>query len=145
MCGNRDGFDLFIESQKNLKILMFGIPAQSHNGGIMFVKRRVPLLIGIRVPVFFTGRGTLLPQCTKVSDGEGRPVNIWGFPSNVTKNSVLYRSDFAVRVKKRSTRWAKSEFSVFAPPSVCNIFLVAKLRYVMHTLHCARKTILVFH
>lgn len=95
--------------------------------------------------VFCTGRERLLPRCTKLFGGTGNPVNIWGFLCKHRKNSRFYRSDFAVKVKKRSTRWAKIELSVLARPSACNIYLAAKLCYVMKVLQCIRKKVQVFH
>lgn len=95
--------------------------------------------------VLFTGRGTLIPQCTKVFGEAGNPVNIRGFPCNTHKNCHLLWSDFAVKVRESATKWAKTELSVLARASVCKIFVVAQLCYVMQILHCARKNIQVFY
>lgn len=66
-------------------------------------------------------------------------------PPQHHRNTKSYWSNFAVRLRNSTTRWAKGELSVFVRTSVCNTFLVAKLRDVLQVLPSARTNIQIFH
>lgn len=52
---------------------------------------------------------------------------------------------FAVNLKISSAKWTRHGLSTFSRTSVCNVFLVSKLCYVVQILHCARSDIQKFY
>ncbi|CAN7978640.1 unnamed protein product [Ixodes persulcatus] len=86
------------------------------------------------VPTFFEG-----------VEWSREPCEYLGVPLQHHKNSKRYWTDCAVRLRNSTTKWARSELSVFARATVCNMFLVSKLCYVLQVLQCARVNIQAFH
>lgn len=73
------------------------------------------------------------------------PCKYLGVPLNQYKNSKPYWCNTAVALKEKTSNWCNRELSIFARATVCNVFLVAKLFYVLQVLHCARSHIQKFH
>lgn len=48
-------------------------------------------------------------------------------------------------LEKKTTKWGGRELSVFVRVTVCNLFLLAKIWYVMQVLHCSRLHIQKMH
>ncbi|XP_077551738.1 uncharacterized protein LOC144165837 [Haemaphysalis longicornis] len=68
-----------------------------------------------------------------------------GVPLHQIRNTGPHWSLALQKVKRASQAWMGRELSVFARAHVCNVFLVAKLVYVLQVLHCARSKVQALH
>lgn len=59
-------------------------------------------------------------------------------PLNRYKSSKPYWCDTVVALQEETSKWSNRESSTFARATVCNVFFVAKLFYVLQVLHCGR-------
>ncbi|CAN7939613.1 unnamed protein product, partial [Ixodes hexagonus] len=74
------------------------------------------------------------------------PSKYLGVPLQHFRNSNnMYWSGVATDLDSRASRWKHRDLSVFTRATVCNMFLIAKLWYVLQLLHCARTNIQKFH
>ncbi|XP_042146237.1 uncharacterized protein LOC120848218 [Ixodes scapularis] len=73
------------------------------------------------------------------------PCTYLGVPLKCYRQSKSYWSGVAADLDRRASRWKQRELSIFARATVCNIFLIAKLWYVMQAIHCTRLNVQKFH
>lgn len=73
------------------------------------------------------------------------PCTYLGVPLGCYRENKPYWSGVATDLDRRASRWKQRELSIFARATVCNIFLIAKLWYVLQVIHCARVNIQKFH
>ncbi|CAN7998230.1 unnamed protein product [Ixodes hexagonus] len=57
----------------------------------------------------------------------------------------MYWSGVATDLDRRASRWKYRDLFIFTRATVCNMFLIAKLWYVLQVLHCTRKNVQKFH
>lgn len=62
------------------------------------------------------------------------PCNYLGVPLQHFKNSSQYWADKAVDLNRKAKKRANRDLSIFARATVCNIFLVARIRYVLQAM-----------
>ncbi|MDD9361339.1 MAG: reverse transcriptase domain-containing protein, partial [Anaplasma sp.] len=73
------------------------------------------------------------------------PNTYLGVPLQHYKNSLPYWTEVLGDLRSKATTWANRDISIFTRATVCNIFLVAKLWYVLQVLACNRISIQKFH
>lgn len=73
------------------------------------------------------------------------PVKYLGTPLENYRDSDPYWRCQINDLKERTQKWKGAWLSVFAKATVCNVFLVAKIWYVMQTLHCSRVNVQKLH
>lgn len=73
------------------------------------------------------------------------PCTYLGVPLQHYRVSTQYWNEIAADLRKKATSWANRDLSMFARATVCNIFLVAKLWYVLQVLACSRTNVQKFH
>lgn len=73
------------------------------------------------------------------------PGKYLGIPLNYYRNAEEYWSEENKRVKSTTDKWGGHNFSVFARASVCNIFLIAKVFYVLQVMTMTRSSVQKFH
>lgn len=56
-----------------------------------------------------------------------------------------YWSEVATDLGRRASRWRQRDLSIFARATICNVFLISKLWYVLQFIHCARINVQKFH
>lgn len=73
------------------------------------------------------------------------PSKYLGTPLQYMQTNSEYWADVVEDLRKRATKWCGRDMSIFARATVCNVFLIAKLWYVLQVLHCARTSIQKMH
>lgn len=73
------------------------------------------------------------------------PVKYLGVPLECYKDSEAYWRSEVDKMRERVNKWNGWNWSMFSRATICNIFLVSKLWYVLQVLHCSRVHIQKFH
>ncbi|XP_037504648.2 uncharacterized protein LOC119379401 [Rhipicephalus sanguineus] len=73
------------------------------------------------------------------------PVRYLGVPLEHYRDTTQYWNDETKRVKEQTDKWGGRDFSVFTRASVCNVFLVAKVWYVLQALCMSRVNVQKLH
>lgn len=73
------------------------------------------------------------------------PGKYLGVPLNNYLNADEYWSEENKRVKNATDKWGGHNFSMFARASVCNMFLIAKVFYVLQVMAMARTSVQKIH
>lgn len=73
------------------------------------------------------------------------PVKYLGVPLEYYKNNDEYWQDQTRETQIKANKWKGGHLSMFARATVCNLFFVAKIWYVMQVLHCSRVNIQKLH
>lgn len=73
------------------------------------------------------------------------PTRYLGVPLECYKGSEEYWSRQTKETKEKADRWKGTNLSVFARATVCNMFFITKLWYVMQVLHCSRMNVQRLH
>lgn len=73
------------------------------------------------------------------------PTRYLGVPLECYNGSEEYWSRQTKETKEKADRWKGMNLSVFARATVCNMFFIAKLWYVMQVLHCSRINVQRLH
>lgn len=94
---------------------------------------------------FWHGTWASTPEVFEDIHWSCTPCNYLGVPLESHRNSTTYWSTVAADIDKRSKRWIHRDLSIFTRATICNVFLIAKLWYVLQVLHCARSNIQKFH
>lgn len=68
-----------------------------------------------------------------------------GAPLEPLKKSTKYWEDVMDDLKERTSKWGGRDMSIFTRATFCNIFLTARVWYVLQLLHCARSSIQEMH
>lgn len=68
-----------------------------------------------------------------------------GVPLQESRNTNRMWSDRLQGLKRHALVWRQRELSIFERASVCNVFLAARLIYILHVLQCSRKIIHACH
>lgn len=94
---------------------------------------------------FWHGAWATMPEQYEGIQWSCTPCDYLGVPLRHFRNSKSYWSGIATGLEKRAKHWSHKNLSIFARSTVCNIFLAAKLWYVLQVLHCARINIQKLH
>nr|XP_050029008.1 uncharacterized protein LOC126524985 [Dermacentor andersoni] len=73
------------------------------------------------------------------------PTKYLGVPLNHYKDTSDYWRNEAEQIKEKSTKFGGRDLSIFARSTVCNLFLVAKIWYVLQVLCATRASIQRLH
>ena len=73
------------------------------------------------------------------------PTRYLGVPLECYNGSEEYWSRQTKETKEKADRWKSMNLSVFARATVCNMFFITKLWYVMQVLHCSRTNVQRLH
>lgn len=73
------------------------------------------------------------------------PSSYLGVPLQHHVNSNGHWGSVATNIEKMSSKWGNRDISIFARASTCNVFLCAKLCYIMQIIHCSRVNIQRLH
>lgn len=73
------------------------------------------------------------------------PVRYLGVPLDQYEQNDEYWEGETARLREKTTKWGGRALSVFARATVCNLFLLAKLWYVLQVLHCSRAHVQRIH
>ncbi|CAN7983120.1 unnamed protein product [Ixodes hexagonus] len=73
------------------------------------------------------------------------PTKYLGVPLQHMHNPGVYWSEATAELKRKVSRWPNRDLSIFARATACNIFLVAKLMYVLQVLQCTRSSMQKVH
>lgn len=73
------------------------------------------------------------------------PCTYLGVPLDCYRVNKAYWSGVATDLDRRASRWKRRDLSIFARATVCNVFLVSKLWYILQAIHCARMNVQKFH
>lgn len=73
------------------------------------------------------------------------PTQYLGVPLQHYKSSKAYWSNVVKETRDRCSKWGGWELSIFTRATVCNIFLIAKIWYVLQVLACARVNVQKLH
>lgn len=73
------------------------------------------------------------------------PPRYLGVPLEFYKDTDPYWRAQAQETREKADRWKSSRLSVFARATVCNLFSINKLWYVMQVLHCSRVNVQKLH
>lgn len=73
------------------------------------------------------------------------PSKYLGVPLQCYRNSNTYWCEMSTELQKKASGWSKRDLSIFAKATACNLFLVARIFYVLQVLHCARPHIQKIH
>lgn len=68
-----------------------------------------------------------------------------GVPLGSYASSNEYWEEETEKVREKVAKWGGRALSVFARATVCNLFLLAKLRYVLQAIHCTRTQVHKIH
>lgn len=73
------------------------------------------------------------------------PCAYLGVPLQYYRVSTPYWNEVTQDLKAKTDSWANRDLSIFARATVCNVFLAAKLWYLLQVLACGRTNIQKFH
>lgn len=73
------------------------------------------------------------------------PTSYLGVPLQNYRDNTTYWCEKAQEIRERTENWGGRNLSIFARVTICNVFLVAKIWYVMQALYCSRLNIQKFH
>lgn len=73
------------------------------------------------------------------------PVKYLGAPLQFYKDSEPYWHEQTQETRAKADKWRGAYLSTFARATVCNLFFVSKLWYVMQVLHCSRTNVQKLH
>lgn len=73
------------------------------------------------------------------------PTQYLGVPLQHYKSSKAYWSNVVKETRDRCSKWGGWELSIFMRATVCNIFLIANIWYVLQVLACARVNVQKLH
>lgn len=73
------------------------------------------------------------------------PVKYLGVPLEYYRDSEPYWRSQVLELRDTAGKWRGSGFSIFSRATVCNLFLVSKLWYVLQVLHCSRVNVQKLH
>lgn len=73
------------------------------------------------------------------------PVKYLGVPLEYYRDSEPYWSRQVLELRDKAEKWKGSGLSIFARATVCNLFLVSKLWFVLQVLHCSRVNVQKLH
>ncbi|XP_065298569.2 uncharacterized protein [Dermacentor albipictus] len=73
------------------------------------------------------------------------PVKYLGVPLEHYRDTTQYWNEETKRVREQTDKWGGRDFSVFARATVCNVFLVAKVWYVLQVLCMSRTNVQKLH
>lgn len=73
------------------------------------------------------------------------PVKYLGVPLEYYSDSDPYWRKQAVELREKAEKWKGTNLSIFARATVCNLFMVSKLWYVLQVLHCSRANVQKLH
>lgn len=85
------------------------------------------------------------PQYFKGVKWSTSPSKYLGAPLQYMRTNAEYWASVAEELRERATKWCGRDLSIFTRATVCNVFLVAKLWYVLQVMHCARTSIQKMH
>lgn len=108
--------------------------------------RLVQQLTGTNAAVSGMDSGPRRPRLSRVSVGPAcMPARYLGTPLGSFRNSRVYWSEVAADLGRRASKWKHRDLSIVTRATVCNVFLTAKLWYVLQVLHCAHRSVETFH
>lgn len=73
------------------------------------------------------------------------PVKYLGVPLEYYSDSDPYWRRQAEGLREKAEKWKGTNLSIFARATVCNLFMVSKLWYVLQVLHCSRANVQKLH
>lgn len=73
------------------------------------------------------------------------PVKYLGVPLEHYQNTTQYWAEETQRVKDKTSKWGGHDLSIFSRATVCNLFLVAKIWYVLQALCMSRVSVQKLH
>lgn len=74
-----------------------------------------------------------------------QPTKYLGIPLDQYRDSTKHWGERAQEMRAQTAKWEGRGLSIFARATVCNIFLVSKIWYVMQALSCSRINVQKFH
>lgn len=94
---------------------------------------------------FWHGEWPLTPAvCANVA-WVTTPVKYLGVPLECYRDPEPYWQKQVEEVRDKADKWKSAHLSVFARATVCNLFLISKIWYVMQVLHCSRLNVQKLH
>lgn len=73
------------------------------------------------------------------------PALYLGVPLDRYRENTRFWRERATDARSQTERWAGRDLSIFARATVCNVFLAAKIWYVLQALYCTRANLQLFH
>lgn len=73
------------------------------------------------------------------------PGKYLGVPLNAYRDSDQYCKGQVKETREKAEKWKGANLSIFARATVCNLFFMSKLWYVMQVLHCSRMNVQKIH
>lgn len=74
-----------------------------------------------------------------------QPTKYLGVPFDQYRDSTKYWNERAQEMRAQTAKWEGRGLSIFSRATVCNVFLVSKIWYVMQALSCSRLNVQKFH
>lgn len=94
---------------------------------------------------FWHGEWSVTPSAFANVKWVTTPVKYLGVPLEYYRVSEEYWRSQSVVLREKAEKWRGNGFSMFARATVCNLFLVSKLWYVLQVLHCSRVNVQKLH
>lgn len=91
------------------------------------------------------GDWTLSPSVYERVTWSTKPTCYLGIPFEHYRENTKYWYERAHEMRAQTERWGGRNLSIFARATVCNMFLVSKLWYIMQALYCSRLNVQKFH
>lgn len=84
------------------------------------------------------GHWDVVPRMFETVQWSTSPGVYLGVPlNNYRENNELWRAE-TEKISVKASNWGGRDFSIFARATVCNLFFVAKIWYLLQVLHCSR-------
>lgn len=94
---------------------------------------------------FWHGEWPATPKVFHNISWSTTPARYLGVPLEYYQDSNEYWSEEVTCLREKANKWGGRALSVFARATVCNLFLLAKLWYVLQTIHCSRAHVQKIH
>lgn len=94
---------------------------------------------------FWHGNWELTPYYFMNVQWVTSPVKYLGVPLENYSDSDPYWRRQAVEIREKAEKCKGRDLSIFARTTICNLFFITKLWYVLQVLHCSRTNVQKFH
>lgn len=94
---------------------------------------------------FWHGQWEEAPEVFENISWQTTPTKYLGVPLENYEDSDPYWRRQTAELRDKAEKWQGTGLSIFARGSVCNVFLISKIWYVLQVLHCSRAHVQALH
>nr|XP_037282311.1 uncharacterized protein LOC119175479 [Rhipicephalus microplus] len=98
-----------------------------------------------KTTAFWYGNWDVRPEVYLNVKWESKPLEYLGVPLDSYRDNADYWKGEAETLRQKTNAWGGRDLSIFARATVCNMFLISKIWYVMQVICMSRVNVQKFH